>query len=229
YRVIRYDTRGFGQTETEAVEFSNRADVAAVLDHVGAPSAYVLGASRGAMIALDFTLERPERVTALVVAAGGIGGWQPDGEPAPEIKAFWDDTERRWEAHEWEALAAMETAFWVDGPGQPEGRVDAALRERVHDWILSNYGAEKPEGQPRPLEPSAASRLGELTVPLLVMVGDLDEPGTQAACRHLAASVSGARLELFAGAAHMLNLEQPDRFSRLVLDFLAEVDAARVV
>src|SRR5687767_5999827 len=46
YRVIRYDTRGFGRTETDAVEFSNRADIAALLDHLGERSAHVVGFSR---------------------------------------------------------------------------------------------------------------------------------------------------------------------------------------
>src|SRR6266545_1641866 len=64
YRVIRYDTRGFGRTETEDVEFTNRADAAAVLDHVAAASAYVVGQSRGGMIALDLTPDHPERVDA---------------------------------------------------------------------------------------------------------------------------------------------------------------------
>ena len=47
YRMIRYDTRGYGRTETDAVEFSNRADIAALLDHLGEASAHVLGLSRG--------------------------------------------------------------------------------------------------------------------------------------------------------------------------------------
>src|SRR5919108_2756135 len=57
YRCIRYDTRGFGRTETAPVPFSNRADIAALLDHVGEASAHLVGLSRGAMIALDFALE----------------------------------------------------------------------------------------------------------------------------------------------------------------------------
>src|SRR5688500_19828546 len=77
YRVIRYDTRGFGRTETDAVPFSNRADIAALLDHLGEASAHVLGLSRGGSIALDFTLEHPDRVPSLIVAAGGIGGYGP--------------------------------------------------------------------------------------------------------------------------------------------------------
>ena len=52
------------------------------------------------------------------------------------------------------------------------------------------------------------------------MYGTLDEPGTSDAMRHLAASVSGARIEVFEGSAHMLNLEQPQRFNRVLRDFL---------
>ena len=225
YRGIRYDTRGFGRTETDAVEFSNRADLAAVLDHVGAPSAYVLGLSRGGMIALDFTLERPERVDALIVAAGGIGGYET--ESTPDQKAFVDEAEKAWEAHEWERLADLETSYWVDGPGQPPDRVPPEVRAQVHEWILTTYRAEKEEGIPQPLDPPASGRLGGIRVPTLVMVGDLDDAGTQQACRRLAAEVAGARLEVFEGAAHMLNLEQPDRFNRVLLKFLAAADERR--
>jgi pimeloyl-ACP methyl ester carboxylesterase len=98
--------------------------------------------------------------------------------------------------------------------------VPASLRAQVHEWILSNYRAEKESGQPQPLRPPAVGRLTELKVPLLVLVGTLDEPGTVESCRHLAASVPGARLEIFEGAAHMLNLEQPDRFTSLLRQFL---------
>jgi 3-oxoadipate enol-lactonase len=69
------------------------------------------------------------------------------------------------------------------------------------------------------LDPPAAERLGELHAPLLVMLGTLDEPGTSDAMRHLAASVPGAQLEVFE-SAHMINLEQPERFNRVLRSFL---------
>lgn len=219
HRVIRYDTRGFGHTETRAVEFSNRADAVAVLDQVGAESAVVIGASRGGMIALDLTIEFPDRVDALVVAAGGVGGYMPDG--ADEYDELFEEAEQRWEAKDWEWLTEFDTTFWVDGPGQPPDRVDPGLRSTVEGWIRDNYLAEKEFGQPIVLEPSAADRLGEIEVPVLVMVGDLDEPATVASCRYLADQVPDARFELFEGAAHMLNMEQPERFNRTLLDFLA--------
>lgn len=223
HRVIRYDTRGFGRTETDAAPFSNRADLAALLDHLGVASTYLVGASRAGSIALDFTLERPDRVDALVFVAGGIGGFEAsNGPPASDF----EDAESLLEARDWEGISDWETRYWVDGPGQPTARVDPALRARVHDWILTNYQAEKVEGQPQVLDPPAAGRLGEVRVPVLAIAGDLDEPGTDETARHLAASVKNGRFELFPGTAHMLNMEQPERFNRLVLEFLAEVEAA---
>jgi 3-oxoadipate enol-lactonase len=221
YRVIRYDTRGLGRTETDAVEFSNRADIAALLDHLGERSANVVGLSRGGQIALDFALEFPDRVRSLVVAAGGVGGYDA-GDEAPE---GWDQVEAWTEAHDWVPVAEWETAYWADGPGQPAGRVDPAIRAKVHEWILTTYQAEKEEGQPQPLDPPAAERLGDLRAPLLVMLGTLDDPGTNASMRHLAQTVPGARLEVFDGSAHMLNMEQPDRFNALLLEFFGRAGA----
>ena len=219
FRVIRHDTRGFGETDSGPVPFSNRADIAAVLDDVGERSAHIVGLSRGAQIALDFAIEYPGRTRSLVAAAGGIGGFV---SPTGSVEETFVEADRLEEAKDWDRLAEWETDFWVEGPGQPRGRVDPAIRSVVHGWILSNYRAQKEEGRPIVLDPPANERLAELRAPLLVMLGTLDEPGTSEAMRHLAASVPGARLEVFEGSAHMLNLEQPERFNRLVRSFLDE-------
>ncbi len=110
YRVIRHDTRGFGATATDAVTFSNRADIAALLDHLGERSAHVLGLSQGAAIALDFALEYPDRVRSLIVAAGGISGYEsPDDAEPPG----WQQVEAWIGARNWEPVAEWETAYWA--------------------------------------------------------------------------------------------------------------------
>jgi len=219
YRVIRYDTRGIGRTETDDVEFSDHADAAAVLDHFGADSAYVVGQSRGGGIALDLAVDRPDRVDALVSVAGGVGGYEAELSEGVEAPP-WDEMERIWEAKDWEALAELETKVWVDGWGQPSDRVDPGLRQKVHGWILDAMKAEKPWGKPQQLDPPAANRLGDLEIPTLVLIGQVDEPAAVLAERHLASSV-GARVIEFPGVAHMIQLEEPERFNEVVLEFLA--------
>jgi pimeloyl-ACP methyl ester carboxylesterase len=223
HRVIRFDTRGFGRTLTEDVPFSNRADLAAVLDHCGVERAHVLGLSRGAMIALDFTVERPERVLSLTWVAGGLRGFEPDEDP--RLVAQWPDMERLEEAKDWEPLVELETQVWTDGPGQSPDRVDPALRRQMYDWNLENYRADQPANQPIQPEVPAAELLDTIKVPTLFIWGTFDEQPVGVAGAKLAAEVRGARSHVFEGVAHMVNLERPEEFNRLVADFLADVDA----
>jgi 3-oxoadipate enol-lactonase len=220
YRVIRYDTRGFGKSPVAKDHpFSNRQDLYELLKHLDVEKAYLVGLSRSGQIALDFTLEHPEMVDALVWVAGGIGGYEGAAPSEAEMATF-NEMEALWEKKDWETLAEMETQMWADGPGQPVGRANAAVRERVHRMILNNYRMHPEEGKPITLEPPAAGRLSEVKVPTLVIVGDLDTSSTQASAEFLANSVEGAKKIVFQGVAHMVNMEEPERFNRVVLEFL---------
>lgn len=227
YRVIRYDTRGFGQTDCEHVEYRNYADVAALLDHLGESSAHILGCSRGGAIALDFTLAYPGRARSLVFVCGGIGGFETEvsAEATALNEKMEADSEAAWDAKDWVRLANLETAYWVDGPGQPIDRVSPEVRELVYRWIFETYADEKEEGMPQRLDPPAAERLANLRIPILSMAGEFDEAHTTASCRHLADVVPGTEFRLIEGTAHLPNLERPDEFTTWVLDFLAKVDA----
>jgi pimeloyl-ACP methyl ester carboxylesterase len=226
YHVVRYDTRGYGKTQSEPVEFTNRADLAAVLDHLGASAAHLLGCSRGGQISLDFAVENPERVLSYTSVAGGVGNYEADipKELEAAIIAFDESTQKLAEAKEWGQVADLETAYWFDGPGQPADRADPGTRAMVREWIYSNYAAEIEGGSPQPLEPSADTKLDRLTMPVLAVAGDRDEAWAMASMKHLAQAVPNGRLEVFENAAHLLNLEYPERFTKLILDFLAEAD-----
>lgn len=222
YRVIRYDRRGFGQSESEQVEFSPLADAAAVLAHLGEDTAHVVAQSRGAVIALDLAVDRPRMVRSLVLAAGSASGLQADA-PAGVEPVPWDEWQRLYEAGRWPELSELTTRIWVDGWGQPPSRIPH-LRETVSRWILDSYAAEKEEGLPKAVSPPAGTRLHEIDIPLLMFIGALDEPVGVINAQTVAREVRGARLVEFPDVAHMVHLERPDDFNRITLDFLAEVD-----
>ena len=223
YRVIRYDTRGFGRSVVEDVPYSNRADLRAVLDHLGVQRTHLVGLSRGAMIALDTTVESPERVKSLIWVAGGIRGFETEDDP--RLVALWPEMEQLEEAKDWEPLVELETQVWTDGPGQPADRVDPDLRRKMIQWNLESYRAEQPANQPMQPDGPAAERLAEIKVPVLAMWGTLDELPVLRSGEKLAAEVRGARTHVFDGVAHMVNLERPAEFNHLVRDFLDEVEA----
>jgi len=222
FRVIRYDTRGFGRTVTEDVPYSNRADLQAVLDALGIERTHLLGLSRGAMIATDFTVENPDRVTSLTWVAGGLRGFDVDD---PRLVDVWPVMEQLEEARDWERLVDLETQVWTDGPGQPPDRVDPEVRRRMIEWNFENYRADQQANHPIQPEVPAAERLGEIAMPTLFVWGTFDEVGVLKAGEKLVAEVSGARSHVFEGVAHMVNLERPAEFNSLVRDFLEEVEA----
>jgi pimeloyl-ACP methyl ester carboxylesterase len=226
YRVIRYDTRGFGRSRVEDVPYSNRADVGAVMDHHGAASAHVLGLSRGALIALDFTVENPQRVKSLTWVAGGVRGYEfPDD---PRDVAVYEQTQVLEAAKDWEAIVELETQLWTDGPDQPSDRVDPEVRRLMKQWNLESYRAEQQANQAIPPEIEAAQLLDRLTMPVLLVWGTLDVTSTAQSGEKLAQDVPGARKHVFEGVAHMVNLERPREFNELVGDFLDEAEKVAV-
>lgn len=221
YRVIRYDARGFGKTTSEDVSFSNRQDIVDLLRHLGIERTAILGLSRGGQIAIDFTLEHPEMVTALIAVAAGVSGYEG---PATEAeKPLFAEYERLEAAKDYDTLTEFEVRVWADGPNQPAGRAAAPVRERLREMIANNYRLHHEQTQPRVLEPPAVNRLGEIKAPTLVIWGDIDFSDVGAAMTLLADSVSGAQRVVFPGVAHMVNMEQPERFNAVVLDFLRKL------
>jgi 3-oxoadipate enol-lactonase len=221
YRVIRYDIRGFGGSTTEDVEYSNRADLIAVLDAVGVGQVAVAGNSRGAMIALDTILEAPERFVAYAWVGGGISGFDPGEGSDPAETAMFEEGDRLETARDADGLADLEVRLWLDGVGQPPTRVPGRIREamRAMDRPLVEPG--RVFGTPIPLEPAADGRLGELAIPTLVVVGELDTSGTRAAAARLATGAGNTRLVSWPDVAHLIGMEQPQRLAATLVDFLA--------
>jgi 3-oxoadipate enol-lactonase len=225
HRVARYDTRGFGRTDTEAVPFSNRGDAIAVLDAAGIDRAVVVGCSRGGSIALDTALEFPDRVSGVVWVCGGISGF--DMEDPPELIELGEQEERLADAKDWAGLADFDVRLWVDGFGQPEGRAPAEVRELVRRMCLETYVQEKTEGEPIVLDPPAIERLELLRVPLLAIAGKLDLPGTAVQAGLLGDRVPGARRIDLPDVAHVPNLERPEWFIETLRSFLDEIETGQ--
>lgn len=221
YRVIRYDTRGFGKTTTQDVEYSNRRDLLALLDHLGAEKVYLVGCSRGGQIAIDFTLEFPDRVAALIPVCAGLGGF--DADNLPEETARLEEMERVEELGDYDTAAAMEAEYWVLGVPRTPDQVDPRILQRVVEMNRANVTHRNEGGKPIVLDPPAAERLGSIRVPTLVIITDLDESWVRAAADALANGIPGAQKLVITNSAHVPNMEHPDLFNRAVLAFLQGV------
>ncbi len=223
YRVLRFDLPGFGSSELPPGPFSWVEDLGGLLDETGMERAALVGVSAGVGLALDFALAEPERMRGLVLAAPGIGGM----EWSEPVKRFGEEEDALLEAGDLDAAVELNLQLWVDGPRRGPDAVDPAMRAKVGEMQrrafeiqLAAFARDEQPGPHRKIQPPAAERLEEVAVPTLVIVGDEDVPDVLAHADALARRVPGARKVVLPDTAHMVSLERPEEFLRLVLDFL---------
>jgi pimeloyl-ACP methyl ester carboxylesterase len=220
YRVVRYDMRGYGRSSRPEPgrPYSHVRDMAAVMDAAGVDRAALVGCSMGGEIAIDFALTLPARTWALVLVSPGLGGF----EGTPEDEAWWEARLRPIEAAveggDLDQAQDLRLAIWA-----PLGIADPAGR-RLHDIAFENiHEITMDESRAEELEPAAIERLGEISVPTLVLPADNDPPDMRSICGLLASRIPGARLVEIPDVDHVINVRKPAEFNRVVLAFLSEV------
>jgi len=205
HRVISWSMRGHGETESPADPARYSAaltvgDMRALLGHLGAGRAVIGGLSLGGYVSLAFYLEHPEMVRALVICDSGPGYRSADAREA-------------WNARASERAAALETRG-LDALGKSrEVREAVALHRSAQGLAHAARGMLAQEGS------RVIDGLVSIQVPTLIIVGDQDQPFL-APCEYMAKKIPGARLEVIRDAGHSSNLDQPEVFNRVLLDFL---------
>jgi pimeloyl-ACP methyl ester carboxylesterase len=218
FRVVRYDTRWHGKSSGSSGPWADEEDLRILLDHVGLERAALVGLSMGGRIAIDFALRHPDRVSAIVAISPGLSGFGfPDTSGSPQMAAMG----AAWQRGDVEGVAEPFQRLWTDGPRREPGDVDPKVRARVRE--MARVGIARAFTRPRTpeMDPPAVGRLKEIHAPLLALRGELDMPDIRTITDKLAAEVTGARLIVVPGAAHMVNMEKPDEVNREIVGFLS--------
>lgn len=217
FTVVTCDLRGYGVTPRSDDQFAHLDDLRALLEQLQIERVHLLGLSMGASVAMDFALTFPSMVDRLVLCAA-LG-------PPPRSETLVAGFARAEQAYEKGGLAALnevEMQLWVDGPTRSADQVDPKLRAFVAGMNLIALTSEEiAKFEPTPIDPSADSRLAEITMPTLILAGDIDQPDVLDYAYRLAAGIPDSKLEIIPGVAHMINLEAAGRFNELVTAFLS--------
>lgn len=217
YKVVTFDMRGFGQSKMVEGAFSLVDDARALLDALEISEAWLMACSQGGKVALDLTLQSPERVKGLLLVAPAISGYQYTGDPHPLNDAF-DEAE---EADDIARICELEMQVWVDGTGRKPEDVDSAVRQLVYDmnFIPLNVPDELWD-QEVDIESPALPRLEEIIKPTLIVGGTLDVASSLERLDILAERVPDVQKVMLENTAHVPNLEYPEKFNQLVDEFL---------
>jgi pimeloyl-ACP methyl ester carboxylesterase len=219
FYAVRYDLRGFGQTTAPAMPYSHHEDLRALLDHLGIQCAALVGCSNGGRVAMNFTLAFPERVTALVMVCSSPGGFKYNGASP----ALWDEIVKTYEAGDLDKVSRLEAQLWAAGPDRDPAKVDQRMLDLVYEMNLIALKNEESVGEEQPFTPPAAERLGEIRVPTLVIVGEVDSPVTHEAGKIMAQQIAGVKRVDMPDTAHLPSMEHPQQFNEIVMGFLESV------
>jgi pimeloyl-ACP methyl ester carboxylesterase len=219
YQVIRYDMRGYGRSSMPEGDFSHSSDLEGLLSALEIEKAEFIGCSMGGRVVIELALDHPESVSAMVLAAAAVSGYDFEAEPPPQ----WDEMVSAFNGGDFARAAELECQIWVDGPLRTPEDLDPGLRRRVIEMdVIALANEARQEGQ-EIRRPPAAPRLGEIQVPTLIIAGEQDQPDLVQVARAMHAGLAGSQLVVMEGVAHLPNMEKPDEFNRLVMDFLTRI------
>ncbi len=222
HRLYLVDNRGVGRSDAPSGPYDLEvmvADARAVLDAEGVPSAHVVGASMGGVIAQLLAVQSPERVRSLVLACTACSHqqWRRD------LLAGWAElaTTRGMGAVSAKALR------WLIGPrhrrrfGLPLSVLAPLVLNASPAAFASQVAAILGQAD------ETAEALAAVTAPTLVVVGTQDVLTPMADAEELVERIPGAELVVLSGASHGLMLDRAGEFNAVVLDFLASVEPRR--
>jgi 3-oxoadipate enol-lactonase len=216
FTAAAWDARGYGDSDDYDGPFAMATvsdDVVRVLDALGADTAHLVGLSMGGLIAQDVLARHPARVRSAVLCDTSRGRTSAQSD-------------------EWvETFLAMRRAPLLAGktpadiaPKVTEGLVGRAATPAVRQRLVESLSALRTDGYLKALETVTRYEPildhASVGVPCLVVVGEDDRVTPLRAARSLARRIPGARLEVIPGAGHLSNIERPDVFNAVLLDFL---------
>lgn len=227
YRVIRFDLRGFGKSDVVTGPISRRADLLNLLEGLDIRQAAFIGCSLSGALILDFALEHPKTVSALVVVSAVPSGFDFRGGPPPELLEMMGAVQKG----DLALASELQNRIWVDGPFRQRAEVDPEIRRLAAEMnliALKNGTFGKADAQPTDtLNPPAAVQLESISQPTLIIAGGLDNPEILRAAEFMAGSIPNATKLIIPGCAHLPNMEKPLEFNQAVLNFLRAHELGR--
>jgi pimeloyl-ACP methyl ester carboxylesterase len=215
FHVIRYDVRGYGGSFQPDLLYSDADDLAGLLDYLKVKQAHIVGLSLGGRIAIDFAVGHPARVSSLVLAGPGLSGYEPPNAVETDLRMWELIKAARDDGPEKVSELWLKDPFMAPAMEQPRivPQLRKLARENAHCWLQNPVLQRSPK-------PLAATRLGEIKVATLLLIGDRDVPQSKATIETLEKGIGGAKKVVIKNAGHMVNMEQPAEFNEAVLTFL---------
>lgn len=208
FKVLTYDLRGLGASETPSAPYSDAFDLAQLLKEVDESNATLIGLSAGAQVALDFAIQRPDQVEKLVLVSPSLNGFTPDKKPS-----YFSDLIDALQQQDYDR--ANEVLL-----GPPIMSVPSGSEDLVRKMVSSSKQWELPyelvQQNPQPV----ILNLNKIDIPTLILVGEKDISAVKELGSFLMNGLPNADLIIIPDGRHLLNLSSPNEFNAELARFV---------
>lgn len=221
YRVISYDARGVGQSDTPPGPYTCEQmadDIRGLLAALGIGKTHLIGASLGGMVVQEFAIKYPEMTGGIILMCTFA---KPSSDMQSTGRFFIHAIEQMGHAYICEQMMRQaHSCTYLEAEKQ---RFDAAwekLRETDPTYNIRGFQWTAEAG----LSADTRDRVGCIKAPTLVMAGDLDCLATPSLCEEqLVRPISGSQLVIIKDAGHLFFDEKPEEVNREILAFLSNI------
>jgi pimeloyl-ACP methyl ester carboxylesterase len=213
FKVIRYDVRGFGRSGKPSETFSYYEDLKELLNYLGINKVHLVGVSMGGSIAIDFTLQYPDLVENLVLSGSSLNGYLYANDEASKQRSLAGMSIIKRDENFNQAVEFMlDNPMWRQRNLKTRQRLKNMFVDTSLEWALDDLV--------QIATPHASERLSEITKRTLLIVGSEDSLPIIEIANVLDSGITMAKKITLNDTGHLPNLDKPEEFNKIVLDFL---------
>jgi pimeloyl-ACP methyl ester carboxylesterase len=209
YQAIRYDRRGYGNSPAATERYSIIEDLNSLMVQLKIEKACLVGMSSGGGLAVDFTLQYPQKVSSLVLVGAVITGF-----------SFTDHFYTRGGHLPPNPTREQSRDYYASADPYEMYSGNTAAKTRVAELLRLHPNKDTGTYPRIPPKRMALPYLNEIKVPTLILVGEFDIPDVHAHAGAINAGIPGSKRDLIAKSGHLVPIEQPAAFNAAVSVFL---------
>jgi pimeloyl-ACP methyl ester carboxylesterase len=222
YQVIVFDNRGAGQSDKPDLPYTIKMmaeDTAGLIDAIGIKTANIFGFSMGGMIAQQFAIRYPERVTSLILGSSGCGGTHEVARDTV-VNTILFDFERAKKMAPQDRIKELFSVFYSQEYIQNNPVVIQVLAKQMIEHPTDPLGTSR-QAQAI-IWHDTYEQLPKIMAPTLIIQGDVDRVIPVANAQILASKIPHAQTTILNGKGHVFYLEAPAETNQAVMNFLGK-------
>ncbi len=215
HKVIRYDVRGYGKSSlpVQGESYGDHDDLKALLGYLGISKANIAGWSMGCMIAVDFVLAYPEMSNSLIAVGPWVNGYTAPSADSEVLRKIAKESGQR-------AAAEFCINPYFVKPSKLNPNVADRMKKIIYDYSFWHFINEDLRSF---VDPPAIQQLDRIALPTLIITAEYDAKGCREVADLLERTIPNAEKVDIADAGHVMLMEKPEEFNKIVLDFLKEI------